>query len=69
MHYIGVRDDEGVVQWEHVELARAIRPIFGSQFPTVNKAFFHHDPDPRDAEIAELQAEIQVLKATLRGKL
>ena len=69
MHYLGVRDDEGVVQWEHVELARAIRPIFATQFPTVNKAFFHRDPDPRDAEIAELQSEVQVLKATLRGKL
>ena len=69
MHYLGVRDDEGVVQWEHVELARAIRPIFAEQFPTVNKAFFHRDPDPRDTEISELQAEVEVLKATLRGKL
>jgi thymidylate synthase (FAD) len=69
MHYLGVRDDEGVVQWEHVELARAIRPIFATQFPTVNKAFFHRDPDPRDAQIADLQAEIQVLKAIQRGKL
>ncbi len=69
LHYLGVRDDEGVVQWEHVELARAIRLIFATQFPTVNKAFFHRDPDPRDAEIEELKSEIQVLKATLRGKL
>jgi thymidylate synthase (FAD) len=69
MHYLGVRDDEGVVQWEHVELARAIRPIFATQFPTVNKAFFHRDPDPRDREIEELKSEIQVLKATIRGKL
>jgi thymidylate synthase (FAD) len=69
MHYLGVRDEPGVVQWEHVELARAIRPIFAEQFPTVNKAYFHRDPDPRDAEIAELQAEVQVLKATIRGKL
>jgi thymidylate synthase (FAD) len=69
MHYLGVRDDEGVVQWEHVELARAIRPIFATQFPTVNKAYFHRDPDPRDAEIAELKSEIEVLKAIQRGKL
>jgi thymidylate synthase (FAD) len=69
MHYLGVRDDEGVVQWEHVELARAIRPIFATQFPTVNKAYFHRDSDPRDLEIEELKAEIEVLKATLRGKL
>jgi thymidylate synthase (FAD) len=69
MHYLGVRDDEGVVQWEHVELARAIRPIFATQFPTVNKAFFSREPDPRDAEIEELKSEIQVLKAIQRGKL
>jgi thymidylate synthase (FAD) len=69
MHYLHVRDEEGVVQWEHVELARAIRPIFAEQFPTVNKAYFQRDPDPRDSEIAELQAEVEVLKATLRGKL
>jgi hypothetical protein len=69
MHYLNVRDEEGVVQWEHVELARAIKPIFGVQFPTVNKAFFHRGPDPRDIEIAELKSEIQVLKSTLRGRL
>jgi thymidylate synthase (FAD) len=69
MHYLGVRDDEGVVQWEHVELARAIRPIFSTQFPTVSRAFFDKETDPRDAEIEELKAEIQVLKATLRGNL
>lgn len=69
MHYLGVRDDEGVVQWEHVELARAIRPIFATQFPTVNQAYFHRDPDPRDAEIAELKSELEVLKAIQRGKL
>jgi thymidylate synthase (FAD) len=69
MHYLGVRDEPGVVQWEHVELARAIKPIFSTQFPTVNKAFFGRVMDPRDEEILDLQAEIQVLKATIRGKL
>ena len=69
MHYLGVRDEPGVVQWEHVELARAIRPIFATQFPTVNKAFFHKEPTPLEVENQELKAEIDVLKATLRGKL
>jgi thymidylate synthase (FAD) len=69
MHYLGVRDDPGVVQWEHVELARAIKPIFATQFPTVNKAFFEQSVDPREEKILELQSEIEVLKATLRGKL
>ena len=69
MHYLGVRDEPGVVQWEHVELARAIRSIFSTQFPTVSAAVFNRDQDPRDKEIAELQSEIAVLKATMRGKL
>ena len=71
MHYLGVRDDEGVVQWEHVELARAIKSIFAEQFPTVNRAFFNSDPYPesRDSEIIELKSEIAVLKSTLRGIL
>jgi thymidylate synthase (FAD) len=33
IHYLGVRDDEGVAQYEHVELARSIRPIFSQVFP------------------------------------
>lgn len=69
MHYLGVRDDEGVVQWEHVELARAIRPIFAEQFPTVNSAYFTKDPNPLETENMELRSEIAVLKATLRGRL
>lgn len=69
MHYLHVRDEEGVVQWEHVELARAIKPIFATQFPTVNRAYFHRDPSPLEKENLELQSEIEVLKATLRGKL
>jgi hypothetical protein len=67
MHYLGVRDDEGVVQFEHVELARAIRQIFAEQFPTVDRAFFSRDPDPRDREILQLEAEISTLQAKLKG--
>ena len=67
MHYLGVRDDEGVVQYEHVELARAIKTIFSTQFPTVNRAFFNRDPDPRDKQIIELESELSLLQAKLRG--
>jgi thymidylate synthase (FAD) len=67
LHYLGVRDEVGVVQWEHVELARAIRQIFAEQFPTVNRAFFERDPDPRDRQIIELEAELSTLQAKLRG--
>lgn len=69
MHYLGVRDEPGVVQHEHVELARAIRPIFATHFPTVNKAFFHRERSPIEAELEEAKAEIEVLKATLRNRL
>ena len=66
MHYLGVRDEVGVVQWEHVELARAIRQIFAEQFPTVDRAFFNREPDPRDRQIIELEAELSTLQAKLR---
>ena len=69
MHYLGVRDEEGVVQYEHVELARSIRAIFAEQFPTVNKAFFDSEPSPLEQENQELKAQISVLEATLRNKL
>jgi thymidylate synthase (FAD) len=69
IHYIGVRDDEGVAQYEHCELARAIKSVFANVFPTVSAVAFSKEPDPRDAEITELQAEVAVLKATMRGKL
>jgi thymidylate synthase (FAD) len=67
LHYLGVRDEVGVVQYEHVELARAIRQIFAEQFPTVNRAFFERDPDPRDRQIIELESELSLLQAKLRG--
>jgi thymidylate synthase (FAD) len=69
LHYLSVRDEPGVVQWEHVELAQAIRPIFSTQFPTVSKTFFNRDRSPVEVELQEAKAEIEVLKATLRGKL
>ena len=69
MTYLKVRDEPGVVQLEHVELARAIKTIFATEFPTVYKAYFNQEPDPRDTEIEELKAKIAVLEAVNRGKL
>jgi thymidylate synthase (FAD) len=66
IHYLGVRDDEGVAQYEHVELARAIRPIFQTVFPTVAEAI-KPEPDPRDKQIIELEAELSTLQSKLRG--
>jgi len=33
IHYLDVRDDEGVTQWEHVMLARKIREVLEPAFP------------------------------------
>ena len=35
LHYLDVRDDENVTQWEHVILAREIRTELESAFPTI----------------------------------
>ena len=69
MHYIGVRDDVGVAQYEHCELARAIKSVFQTQFPTVSRAVFNPARTPLEIENEELKAEISVLQATLRNKL
>lgn len=69
IHYVGVRDDEGVAQHEHCELARACKNIFAETFPTVynsldwdyNKGV--NEIDRLKKELIELQAEIAVLKA------
>lgn len=37
LHYLEIRDDEGVTQWEHVQLAREIRKVLLPVFPTVLK--------------------------------
>ena len=38
IHYCDVRDDEGVAQLEHVELARAIRSVFAAECPQIAEA-------------------------------
>ena len=69
IHYLNVRDDEGVAQYEHVELARAAKSVFANVFPTTHKSCFTKERSPLEIELEEAKAEIEVLKATLRGKL
>ena len=38
IHYIGVRDDAGVAQYEHVELAQAIKRVFAAECPIISEA-------------------------------
>jgi thymidylate synthase (FAD) len=69
VHYIGVRDDEGVAQDEHCELARCIKSVFTQVFPTVSSSVFSQEESPLEVELLEARAEIEVLKAIIRGKL
>lgn len=41
LHYLDVRDDPGVTQWEHVLLAREIRKVLEPAFPAVLGAIVH----------------------------
>jgi thymidylate synthase (FAD) len=69
IHYIGVRDDEGVAQHEHCELARVCKSAFKETFPTVYNSLdwsYNKSVDETNRlnrEVLELQAEIAVLKA------
>jgi len=40
IHYCNVRDEEGVVQYEHVELARAVRIVFAQTCPVITKSIW-----------------------------
>jgi flavin-dependent thymidylate synthase len=67
MTYLKVRDEPGVVQHEHVELAQAIKTIFATQFPTVYDAYFNPDPDPRDKVIEEQNRELKDLQRIIEN--
>jgi thymidylate synthase (FAD) len=69
IHYLKVRDDEGVAQYEHVELARAAKSVFANVFPTVYKSCFNQERNPLEIENEELKARIAVLEAVNLGKL
>jgi len=69
MTYLKVRDEPGVVQLEHVELAQAIKSVFSCEFPTVYNAYFNKKTDPCKTEITELNSEIQVLKSQISNRL
>lgn len=40
IHYCNVRDEEGVVQYEHVELARAIKEVFSEVCPIIARSIW-----------------------------
>ena len=68
IHYISVRDDHGVAQWEHVELAKAVRSVFATQFPTIYSSLFDSQTGgllfkdkEHNEQIAKLQGEVSIL--------
>lgn len=66
IHYLRVRDEEGVVQWEHVELARLLKKIFAEQFPVISKAISECD---EKAKLLELESQIKELEEKLSKAL
>lgn len=75
IHYLKVRDDEGVAQYEHCELARCAKQIFAEQFPTVFSSIQWEDKsqeaDLQTAlrQLSEAQSEIATLKTQLSNRL
>ena len=43
IHYCNVRDEVGVVQWEHVEMASVVRDVFLSVCPLIGKSVWNDD--------------------------
>jgi Asp-tRNA(Asn)/Glu-tRNA(Gln) amidotransferase C subunit len=67
-----VRNDPGVAQIEHVQLAKACEAIFQTQFPTIHGMLDTLNKEDRDRD--ELLEEIEALKAllaqyTIKGEL
>lgn len=74
IHYLKVRDDEGVAQYEHCELARCAKEIFSQEFPTAYGAIDWSGSQKTDLEgalkeLTEAQNEIATLKAQLSNRL
>lgn len=74
IHYLRVRDDEGVAQFEHCELARCAKQVFAQVFPTVYSSLSWSDDDSNELDalkrqLTEAQAEIAILKAQLSNRL
>lgn len=67
IHYINVREDVGVAQWEHVEVARSIRSIFASQFPIIYSSLFNSQTRTLAYKDKEYDGEILKLKENVNN--
>ena len=43
IHYCNVRKEKGVVQWEHVELAEAVKDVFSAVCPVIAKSVWSNN--------------------------
>jgi thymidylate synthase (FAD) len=73
IHYIAARDDKGVAQDEHCELAQCAKQVFANVFPTVHGAInwdkhLDTDLDALTKELEEARAEIKTLKFVLSSQ-
>jgi thymidylate synthase (FAD) len=74
IHYISLRSANGT-QEEHRQIALSVRDIFTEQFPDIAEACWGESeknevvsPDPRDARITELEADLATLQAIIRQR-
>lgn len=67
MHYLEARDDEGVAQHEHCEVARAIKQIFAEQFPVVYKALVEAKSYKADSE-CQTKVKVQLTQFQNKAK-
>jgi len=74
IHYIRVRDDEGVAQYEHCELARCAKQVFSQVFPTVYGSIDWSTNQPDESvslkrELTQALSEIATLKSQIANRL
>lgn len=69
IHYLKVREDEGVAQHEHCELAEAVRGVFAQEFPvTYQTVCSLAEEDKRLSYLKEGVRNLEVENETLKSK-
>ena len=67
IHYLSVRDDEGVAQYEHCELARSAKKVFAEVFPTVHRTLeSSKEPEKTKTNTSFIKTLLSNLLASLK---
>lgn len=74
IHYIRTRDEEGVSQHEHCELARCAKTVFSNVFPTVYRSIEWSNTETDEVtqlrtQLTEALAEIALLKSMISNRI